>query len=94
MLIFECNLRGVEYCEGSYTKKYQDCIPCNFAYKVVYVDDRFIKSIVVYRGENAAYWFIKGILKEYKYCKTVINKNILIKVWSWMMKKKNIISTT
>ena len=25
---FECNLRGVESYEGSYTKKYQDHVPC------------------------------------------------------------------
>ena len=24
---FECNLRGVESCEGSYTKKYEDHVP-------------------------------------------------------------------
>ena len=30
---FECNLRGVESYEGSYTKKYQDHVPCSFAYK-------------------------------------------------------------
>ena len=36
---FECNLRGVESYEGSYTKKYQDHVPCSFAYKVVCVDD-------------------------------------------------------
>ena len=70
---FECNLRGVESYEGSYTKKYQDHIPCSFAYKVVCVDDRFTKPIVVYRGENAAYEFIKAILKEHKYCKKVMN---------------------
>ena len=51
----ECNLRGVECYEGSYTKKYQDHISCSFAYKVVCVDDRFTKRIVVYRGENADY---------------------------------------
>ena len=72
---FECNLRGVESYEGSYTKKYQDHIPCSFAYKVVCIDDRFTKPIVVYRGENAAYEFIKAILKEYKYCKKVMNKH-------------------
>ena len=32
---FKCNLRGVKSYEGSYTKKYQDHIPCSFAYKVV-----------------------------------------------------------
>ena len=30
----ECNLRGVEYCEGSYTKEFQDHTTCSFAYKV------------------------------------------------------------
>ena len=39
-------------------KKYQDHIPCSFAHT----------------GENAAYEFIKAILKEYKYCKKVMNK--------------------
>ena len=72
---FECNLRSVEYDEGSYTKTYQDHIPYSFACKAVYVDDRFTKPVVVYRGENAAYEFIKAILKEYKYCKKVINKH-------------------
>ena len=65
---FECNLRGVECYEGSYIKKYQGHIPSSFAYKVVCVDNKFTKPIVVYRGENAAYEFIKAILKEYKYC--------------------------
>ena len=66
---FECNLRSVECYEGSYTKKYQDHISCSFAYKVVCIDDRFTKRTFVYRGENAAYEFIKAILKEYKFCR-------------------------
>ena len=45
-------------------KKYQDHIPCSFSDKVVCVDDQFTKRIAVYRGENAAYEFIKAILKE------------------------------
>ena len=56
-------------------KKYQDHAPCSFAYKVVCVDDRFTKPIVVYRGRNAAYEFIKVILKEYKYCRKAMNKH-------------------
>ena len=48
-------------------KKYQDQIPCSFAYKAVCIDDKFSKPIVVYRGKNAAYEFIKTILKEYKH---------------------------
>ena len=64
---FECNLKNVECYEGTYTKKYHEHVPCSYAYKVVCIDDRFSKPIVVYRGENAAYEFIKAILKEYKY---------------------------
>ena len=55
-------------------KKYQEHIPCSFAYKVVCVD-RFTKRIVVYRDETAVYKFIKTILQECKYCRKVINKH-------------------
>ena len=73
---FECNLRSVESYEGRFLhKKYQDHVPCSFAYKVVCVEDRFTKRSVIDRGENAAYEFIKLILKEYKYCKKVMNKH-------------------
>ena len=39
---------------GSYTEKYQDHIPCSFSYKVVCVDNKFSKKVVLYRGKNAA----------------------------------------
>ena len=55
-------------------KKYQDHIPCSFAYKVC-VDDRFTKQIVAYRGENAVYEFLESILKQYKYYRKVTNKH-------------------
>ena len=45
-------------------KKYQDHVPCSFAYKVVCIDDKFSKPIVGFRVENAAYEFIKVIFKE------------------------------
>ena len=61
---FECNLRGFESYEDSYTKKHQDHVPFSFADKVVCVDGRFTKQIVVSRGENAASEFIKAILKQ------------------------------
>ena len=54
-----------------------------FLFKVVCIDDKFSKLIVVFRGENAAYEFIKAILNEYKYWKKVVkkhfNKNVLKK---------------
>ena len=77
---FERNLKKIECYEGTYTKKYHEHVPCSYAYKVVCIDDRFSKPIVVYRGENAAYEFIKAVLEERKYCKKImrdqLNKNI------------------
>ena len=79
---FECNLRNVEIYEGSYSKKYHEHDPCSYAFLIVCIDDRFSKPIVVYRGKNAAYEFIKTILEEYKYCKKVMkehfNKNLIM----------------
>ena len=79
---FECTLKSVERYEGSYSKKYQDHIPCSFAYKPVCVDDKFSKLIVVFFwGKNDAYEFIKTILKKYQYCKKIMkkrfNKNLM-----------------
>ena len=79
---FECKLKSVESCEGSCTKKYQDHVPCSFAYKLVCDTDKFDKPIVVYRGKNAAYKFIEVFLRVYEYCKKVMkkqfNKNLII----------------
>ena len=79
---FECNLKSVESYEGSYSKKYQDNVPCSFAYKLVCVDDEFTKQKFVFRGKNTAYEFIEAILKEFEYCKKVMkkhfNKNLIM----------------
>ena len=63
---FECNLKSVESYEGegAYSEKYQDLVSCSFAFKLVRVDDKFSKSVFVFRGKNAAPEFIKAILKE------------------------------
>ena len=71
---FECNLKSVKCKEGSYTEKYQDHIPCRFAYKIC-IDKRFSKPTIIYRDENAAYTFIKAILEECKYCKKIMKKH-------------------
>ena len=64
---FECNLEKIHANkrgnDTSYTKKYQDHIPCSFAYKFVCIDDNFSKPVVFYRGEDAVYKFIEAILK-------------------------------
>ena len=85
---FECILEKVDCdiieCDSniSYTRKYQDHIPCSFAYKVVCIDNKFSKKVVLYSGKNAVNKFIKSILSECNYCRKVIkkhfNKNLIM----------------
>ena len=67
---FVCNLKSVESYEGSYSKTYQDHIPCSFAYKFVCVDDKFIKPIVVFRGKM----LLTSLLKQFLKSITIIKK--------------------
>ena len=66
----------------SYTFKYQDHIPCSFAYKLVCVDNKFSKYVVLYRGKNAVYKFIQSIFNEYSHCRSIMkkhfNKNLIM----------------
>ena len=74
---FECNLRDVEIYEMKVLsqKKYHEHVPCSYTFKVVCIDDRFSKSIVVFRGKNAAYEFIKAIFQEHKYYKKIMKEH-------------------
>ena len=75
---FECNVkrgRSSDRGDNSYTETDQDHIPCSFAYKIICVDDKFSKPVVLYKGKNAIYRFVEVVLKEYDYCKKVMNKH-------------------
>ena len=66
-----------------FLKKYQDHIPCSFAFKLVSVHDKFSKHIVFFFwAQNAASKFIKEILKDYEYFKRVakqhFNENLIM----------------
>ena len=81
ILIFECILKKAksDFIEcnsnSSYTTKYQDHIHCSFAYKIVCIDNKFSKIVVLYRGKNAVCKFIKSIFSEYSYCRKIIKKH-------------------
>ena len=68
---FECNLRVVESYEGSYAKNIK------ITFLVVLLIKLFVLMIDLLRQLLfiAAYDFIKSTLKEYKYCKKLINKH-------------------
>ena len=61
---FECNLKSVESYEGSYSNRYQDHILCSFAYKLVCVDDKFTKPIVVSEVKMLLMNLLKGFVKS------------------------------
>ena len=64
---FECILKNVDNDinnDISYTRKYQDHIPCSFAFKIVCVDNKYSKKIISYRGRNVVNKFIRLILNE------------------------------
>ena len=39
------------------------------------IDDKFSKGVVLHRGKNAVFKFIKCIFKEYSYCRNVMKKH-------------------
>ena len=85
MLIFSVFLKKLSVIiknNSSYTEKYQSNISYSFAYKVVCIDNKFSKQVVLYRGKNAVYKFIETILSEYSYCsgvtKILFNKNLVM----------------
>ena len=60
---------------ASYTKTYQEHILCSLAYKVVCIDYRSSKPVVLYKRKNAVNKFTEAILDRYDYCKKVIKKH-------------------
>ena len=60
---------------GFYTEKYQDHIPCSFAYKLVCGYNKFSKSVVLYRSKNAGYNFVKMMLEEFGFSKKAMKKH-------------------
>ena len=87
---FECILRNSKECgkiddNSSYSVKTHDHVPCGFVYKVVCIDDRFSKDVVIYRGrEDCVNKFIDAILNESEYCKKIMkdhfNKNLIMSI--------------
>ena len=76
MFLKGCN-SGINNDCFSYTSKYQDHIPCSFAYKLVCIDDKFSKDVMLYKGKNAVYKFIQSIFREYSYCRRVTKKTFV-----------------
>ena len=82
---FECALKEVKSSDknnGSYTEKYQDHIPCSFAYKVVCGDNKFSAKVVLYRGKNAVigslYQFLMSMIIVKKMITKPFNKNLIM----------------
>ena len=79
---FECILKGVKSSHksnGSYTEKYQDYVPCSFAYKVTCVNNKFSKKVVLYRRKKKMLFtdLLKQFLMSMIIAKKVIRNLIM-----------------
>ena len=70
---FECNLRRLEIYEGSYTKKYQDHVPCSFAYKLF----ALIIGLVSKLSFLEVKMLLMNLLKQF--LKTMSGHNLIIR---------------
>ena len=61
---FDCILKSLTSNKGFDPEKFQDLIPSSFYYKLVCVDNKFSKPIVVYRGEMMLINLLKQFLKS------------------------------
>ena len=73
ILVSENN--GKQNPEDSYTNKYQEHSAFSYGYKLVYVDDKFSKTLKTNLDEDAVYSFINNIIEESKYCSDLMKKD-------------------
>ena len=66
---------GTQNPNESHANRYQKHVACSYGYKLVCVDDKFIKSFKSYFGEDAVYNFIKTVIEESKSCNDVMKKH-------------------
>ena len=60
----------------SQTEQYQKHTACGYGYKVVCsYDDKFSKSVKIYRGEMTIHKFMKDMLDEVEYCQEVVKNH-------------------
>ena len=49
---------------GPNSKKYQDHIVCSYGYKLIYVDERYIKPFKTYIGKDVIDKFLNDMIKK------------------------------
>ena len=76
-----------------YMNKYQKHIAWSYAYKLVFVDDKFNKPFKWYLDKDAVYNFINSMIEESKYCSDLIKKILTKNLW-WLKKTMKILKTT
>ena len=59
----------------SYSNKFRKHVDCSYGYKLVCVDDKFIKLFKSYLDEDAVSNSISSMIEESKYCSDVAKKH-------------------
>ncbi|CAC5426312.1 unnamed protein product [Mytilus coruscus] len=75
---FECYAKKIETCQPdpnqSSTTHQTKFVSCGYSYVVVSSNDKYSKSAVVYRGENAVEHFFDNIFTEEEYIDDILRK--------------------
>ena len=78
----ECPLKRVSSYEGEHTIKYQKHIPNSIGGKLVYTDDRFTLTSIIFKGKDCINIFITWVLDKQKWTQEVskqyFNKRLIM----------------
>ena len=70
----ECFLKRTNSYEGEHTIKYQDHIPNSIRAKLVYINDRFTLSSIIFKGADCINKFITWVLDKQRWTKQITKK--------------------
>ena len=78
----ECSLKRVSSYEGEHTIKYQEHIPNFIRAKLVYTDDRFMLTSIIFKGKDCINIFITWVLDKQKWTQQIskqyLNKRLIM----------------
>ena len=78
----ECPLKRVNSYEGEHTIKYQKHIPNSIGGKLVYTDDRFTLTSIIFKGKDCINIFITWVLDKQKWTQQIskqyFNKRLIM----------------
>ena len=73
-MLTQCFFKITKIEEGEYTTKYQEHQPNSIGAKLVYIDDRFTLSSIIFKGKDCINKFISWVLDKQKWTQQITKK--------------------